>query len=65
MDILGKCFGVRIEHRTDAPNDLVTLLVEDDGNWHVKEMAFDAGWLDDLISVLQAAKQTAKVGFKP
>lgn len=63
MDILGKCFGVRIEHRNDAPNDLITLLVEDDGNWLVTDTRLDAGWIDDLISVLQSAKQVARVTY--
>ena len=65
MDIKGDCFGVRIIKREDCPNDLVQILVEDDDNWFEKDTPFDAGWIDDLISVLRAAQQQTKVTFKP
>lgn len=48
------CFGINVEEREDA-GPLVTILVEDDGNWFEK-VQFDAGWIPNLIMVLQCAK---------
>lgn len=57
-EIAGSCFGVDITPREKhAP--LITLCVEDDEHWHRKE-CFDAGWIDDLINVLQKAKKRIK-----
>lgn len=61
----GKQFGVRIVKRKGAPNDAVQIISEDDDNWFDHGYQFDAGWLDDLIEVLQMAKKMAKVTFRP
>lgn len=57
--ILGKCFGVGIEHRTNDKGqpigDLLTLLVEDDGCWHLTTTVFDEFWINDIIDVLRKA----------
>lgn len=65
MEIKGECFGIRIIKREDAPNDAVQILCEDDGNWFEKGEMFDAGWIDDLIEQLIAAKKVAKIDFTP
>lgn len=62
--IVGEQFGVRVVRRNDAPNDAVQIISEDDGNWFEHGNQFDAGWIDDLISVLRAAQKDAKVTFK-
>lgn len=64
LDFKGACFGARLIKRPDCPNDLVQLLVEDDGNW-IEKNTFDAGWIDDLIAVLRAAQSQAKVLYRP
>lgn len=54
---LGSCIGVRLKDRgKDDPHQLVTVLVEDDENWHDK-MTVSSFWLDEAIAQLQAAKQ--------
>lgn len=65
MEIKGTCFGVRIIERPDVPNDAVLILCEDDGNWFPKGEPFDAGWIDDLVRQLVAAKKVAKITFDP
>lgn len=61
--LLGDCFGVEITKRTKkrdgVSSPLITLLTEDDGHWHAGTV-LDALWLDDLIAVLTAAKQTLR-----
>ena len=64
MEIRGKLFGIRIIEREDCPNDSVLIICEDDGNWFEK-FAFDAGWIDDLVAQLAAAKKIAKITYKP
>lgn len=64
-EIKGECFGVRVIERPDCPNDEVLIIVEDDGNWFPKGTSFDAGWIDDLVKQLIAAKKIAKITFKP
>lgn len=64
MEIKGECFGIRIIERPECPNDMVMLLVEDDGNWFPR-YEFDAGWIDDLVKQLIAAKKVAKITFVP
>ena len=63
MKLQGECFGIEIVERPDAPNDAVQILVEDDGNWFDVGQPFDAGWIDDLVRQLLAAKKVAKVSF--
>ena len=65
IEIKGQCFGIRIIERPDQPNDMVLLLVEDDDNWFEKGSPFDAGWIDDLVKQLIAAKKVAKITFNP
>jgi hypothetical protein len=65
QQVLGQCFGIRIITRPECPNDAVLLMVEDDGNWFPKGDPFDAGWIDDLVAQLIAAKKIAKVRFTP
>jgi hypothetical protein len=49
-------FGVRFTARGENdPHLLVTVLLEDDEHWHEK-MTFSSFWLNDLISVLEAAR---------
>jgi hypothetical protein len=53
MKIEGECMAVTVEDRADcAP--LITIHVEDDGNWFEK-MSFDAAWLPELQMLLAAA----------
>ena len=55
IELKAHCFGVRIEPREDAPNPLITLLVEDDENWF-EGTRFDATWIDEIIELLKQAK---------
>lgn len=55
IELKAHCFGIKIEPREDAPNPLITLLVEDDGNWF-EGTTFDAAWIDEIIGVLKQAK---------
>lgn len=54
MKFLGNCFGVKIEERENY-NPLVTLMVEDDGEWFNK-VEFDSAWIDEIMDALQGAK---------
>lgn len=65
MEIKGSLFGIKIIERADCPNDAVLLMVEDDGNWFENGQPFDAGWIDDLVAQLIAAKKVAKITFNP
>ena len=54
--VLGKCLGVRFDDRgQDDFHTMITILVEDDGHWS-PNMRVSSYWIDDFISVLQAAK---------
>ncbi len=70
MDIKGKCFGVRVL-RADykwkgemRKHVTCHMLVEDDGTWHEKDLAFDPAWIDDMRSVLLIAKDAVTVVLK-
>ncbi len=65
MEFKGKCIGVRLTPRgdTSAPHTpqpdthiLITLMVEDDGNWFEKDFCVSSSWLNEMIDVLTAAK---------
>lgn len=64
-EITGAQFGVEITKREKGQSDLITLYSEDDEYWH-KTYTFAAFWIDDLIEVLQKAREKAdcKVVFK-
>lgn len=51
----GDCFGFNVTQRTNA-NPLVTMFVEDDGLWHMKQ-SFDIHWIDDIIGQLMLVKK--------
>lgn len=55
-EVHGQCFGLDIEHRNDA-GALLRIVIEDDENWHRKDVYFDEFWLDDLIYVCNKAKK--------
>lgn len=57
MEILGDCFGVRLEQR--GRNDkhvLVRLLSEDDEHWIESDYTISSYWLDDMLDVLSRVK---------
>jgi hypothetical protein len=49
------CHGVKVTDQHGTPFQLVTLLTEDDEQWFEGE-TFSAHWLDEVISVLQRAR---------
>ncbi len=65
MEFKGRCIGVRLTPRLcteeryfNQPDThiIVTLLVEDDGNWFDKDYSVSSGWLEEMIQMLTAAK---------
>lgn len=60
-DVLGACLGIRFVERGEEDNHiLLKFLVEDDENWHEKELKISSYWLDDLIDVCERAKKRLK-----
>jgi hypothetical protein len=56
IEIKGGCFGVRIDKPlAGGEYEAITLMVEDDENWFDK-VSFSGFWLEDIIAVLQEAK---------
>jgi hypothetical protein len=63
---LGESVGVRIDPRGDGKKDrhlMVTIMAEDDGNWHDKD-SMSSFWLDETIEVLQEARRWLKKNAK-
>ena len=57
MEIKGAQFGVRLEKNSAKADDIfVQLLSEDDDNWFDVGNGFSSYWLNDLITVLEAAR---------
>jgi len=60
LKFLGECAGVEVKHSTyqvagkTYDHYLFTILIDDDGFWHVP-ITLDTEWIDDLIDVLQQA----------
>ena len=65
----GECKGVRVDARDDSSHGgskkhaVVTLLTEDDENWHDGQ-SFDSAWLDELIDVLTLAQKKLRTVAK-
>jgi len=63
MIIKGACFGVDLRNADydykgeRRKHTICYMLVEDDEFWHETGMRFDPAWIDDIISVLQLAKE--------
>ena len=54
--LVGDRFTVRFDNRGDGDGHiLITVLVEDDENWHEK-LCFSTAWLRDLVSLLVDAE---------
>jgi len=54
--ILGDCMGVKLSARRDGdPHLCFTIMVENDGEWF-ERMGASSAWLDELIDVLQQAR---------
>lgn len=58
IEFKGNCKGVKLTKRGENdPHIMVSILVEDDGNWFVDEKnKFSSYWIDDLIEQLNNAK---------
>jgi hypothetical protein len=53
----GQCVGLDLEPR--GANDqhiIITLYVEDDGNWH-RKFSVSSSWLPEFIHILQEAQK--------
>lgn len=61
----GETFGVMLALDEEDKQYEVTILVEDDGSWYVRQSSwFSHAWLSDLTTVLNAADKKAKEKFK-
>jgi hypothetical protein len=57
----GKCCGVKLRQRySDDKHIIVSLQIEDDGNWIDQDYSISSHWLDELIRQLGAAKSYFK-----
>lgn len=64
---LGKCHGVILRKRGRNDSHVCfQLIVEDDEQWFMSKSGISSSyWLDDCISVLQAAKEWIEKNCKP
>ena len=61
MKFFGEYLGVELNDRgEDDKHQIVTLLIEDDGNWNGSNISFSEDYIDDLIMQLKNAKEYIK-----
>ncbi len=61
MEIKGGQLGVILHPRSNEDNHVcVQIISEDDGNWSKNGQYFSSFWIDDLIFVLEEAKEKMK-----
>jgi len=60
MKFKGQCVGVSLDKRgIEDDHILISLLIEDDEEWF-KKLSISSSWLDEMIDVLNQAKEFVK-----
>ena len=59
-EIRGEQFGVRFVKHPKMDKAIIQIITEDDENWFEHGNPFSQHWIDELIEVLQKAKDQSK-----